>query len=283
MIGELPEIARIRISGLLLRIFICTLLVLLLAPATPSQVRIEPRPTPKPTPTPTPRPRPAPSRPRVFMEFVAIPAGEFTMGSNEGEGNEQPTHKVRITTPFEMGKYEVTQRQWKDIMDDNPSYFPGEDRPVDNVSWDAAQEFIRRLNERDEEFVYRLPTEAEWEYACRAGTEGDVAAELPRIASYAATSGGRTSTVGSKRPNAWGLHDLLGNVAEWVADWYDAAYYKQSPAEDPKGPASGVQRVLRGCGFNDEPEDCTASARKSLLPDKSGEYIGFRLVRVRKE
>lgn len=284
MIGAALQIAKTDngLRRLILRTVVAGLLVLLASSLAPAQVRIEPRPTPKPTPPRVAAPR-SPARPRVFMEFVAIPAGEFVMGSEAGEGNERPPHPVRITKPFEMGKYEVTQRQWKEVMGDNPSYFPGEDRPIDNISWEKAQEFIRLLNERNDGFLYRLPTEAEWEYACRAEGSGDPGSDLQRVAWYSETSGGRTAPVGSKRPNAWGLHDFYGNVAEWVQDLYDPAYYKQSPTEDPPGPASGTQRAIRGCGFSDEPEDCTASARRSLLPDKGSEYIGFRLVRVARQ
>ena len=280
MRGRKPEVRILRSNAI--SIAVVGMMLWLGAVCALAQVRIVPRPTPTPAPAPAPtnRPRPAPARPRVFMEFVQIPAGEFTMGAEDGEGSERPPHPVRLTTAFEMGKFEVTQRQWKEVMDTNPSYFAGEDRPIDNISWDTVQEFIKRLNAREDGYLYRLPTEAEWEYACRAGTTGDLGAELGRSAWYGDNSGKHTAAVGAKRANAWGLHDMHGNVAEWVQDWFDGNYYKQSPAENPPGPPTGITRTHRGCSFDDLIEDCRASARRSLLPNTGSETIGFRLVRT---
>src|SRR6185295_12837821 len=128
-------------------------------------------------------------------------------------------HKVRITRQFEIGKYEVTQEQWQAVMGDNPSNFKGANLPVEKVSWNDAQDFLLKLNARDG-YTYRLPTEAEWEYACRAGSMGDFAGELDDVAWYDKNSGSKTHPVGQKRPNVWGLYDMHGNVSEWCSDWY---------------------------------------------------------------
>jgi formylglycine-generating enzyme required for sulfatase activity len=183
---------------------------------------------------------------RLKLEFVRIPAGEFMMGSNSGGEDEKPVHRVRITRPFEMGKYEVTQAQWEAVMGSNPSRFKGPGRPVEEVSWNDAQEFLGKLNAVGDGYRYRMPSEAEWEYAARAGTTGDHASNLDAMAWYDANSGSQTHPVGAKQPNGWGLHDMHGNVWEWCQDWYDQSYYRSSPAADPTGPASGTSRVLRG-------------------------------------
>ena len=158
------------------------------------------------------------------MEFVWVPPGEFRMGSksSEADDDERPRMRVRISRGFFLGKYEVTQGQWEAVMGSNPSRFDGcgPDCPVENVSWDDVQEFIRRLNAREGGNRYRLPTEAEWEYAARAGTNGDHYGNLAAIAWHEDNSGNRTHPVGRKAPNEWGLYDMLGNVWEWVEDWY---------------------------------------------------------------
>jgi formylglycine-generating enzyme required for sulfatase activity len=167
------------------------------------------------------------------MEFVLMPAGTFTMGSPASDPNayddEKPAHQVTISKPFYMGKYEVTQAQWKAVMgsENNPSYFKGDSLPVDHVSWRDVQEFIQKLNRREEQasgVFCRLPTEAEWEYAARAGTTtlysfGDDAAELDDYAWYAGNADHTSYPVGQKKPNAWGLYDMHGNVSEWCQDW----------------------------------------------------------------
>ena len=161
------------------------------------------------------------NNPIAAMEFVQVPAGEFLMGSESEEAiyMEQPVTRVRISRGFYLGKYEVTQGQWQAVMGSNPSFFDecGPDCPVEGVSWDDVQEFIRKLNAAVGEERYRLPTEAEWEYAARAGTSGDRYGNLDAIAWYDGNSGDRTHPVGRKAPNALGLHDMLGNVFEWVA------------------------------------------------------------------
>ena len=198
---------------------------------------------------------------RVFdgIEFVWIPAGDFRMGSTSrhADSEEKPVTRVRISRGFYLGKYEVTQGQWEGVMGSNPSRFKncGGNCPVERVSWDDVQEFIRKLNGKSGGRRYRLPTEAEWEYAARGGTTADTYAGdltnprgndpvLNRIAWYRENSGRRTHPVGRKAPNGWGLHDMLGNVWEWVGDWYGD--YPGGTVTDPSGPGSGSYRVIRG-------------------------------------
>ena len=228
--------------------------------------------------------------------FVTIPAGEFTMGSGTGNPDEQPPHRVRITVSFEMGKFEVTQAQWDAVMRDphaasapgggtaasNPSHFKGPTRPVDSASWDDIQQFIQKLNKRDPDHVYRLPTEAEWEYACRAGQPHSNVVALGEVAWYEATAERKTHPVGGKKPNAWGLHDMLGNVFEWVQDWYAPDYYATSADSDPKGPASSSYKVYRGCAWLSAAEQCRPTFRGFDFPNPGQYSAGFRLVRKRR-
>jgi formylglycine-generating enzyme required for sulfatase activity len=192
---------------------------------------------------------PKESKNAIGMEFVEIPPGEFTMGcsmgDNECNADEKPTHQVQITKPFEIGKYEVTQAQWESVMGSNPSTIKGSDRPVETISKDETHDFINRLNERNDGYRYRLPTEAEWEYAGRAGTSAAYSGPLKDIAWYSENSEDETHPVGKKKPNAWGLYDMQGNVREWVEDLYARDYYSNSPAADPTGPQPG-QRGGRG-------------------------------------
>ncbi len=182
----------------------------------------------------------------VGMKFVWIEPGSFQMGSESGDPDERPVHAVTLSKGFYLQGTEVTQRQWKAVMGSNPSHFKGPDRPVENVSWEEAQEFLRRLNEKEKDGRYRLPTEAEWEYACRAGgQEPDLAANLDAVAWGRWNSSGETHGVALKKPNAWGLFDMRGNVWEWVQDWYRGAY-SAGRQVDPRGPDSGVFRVVRG-------------------------------------
>jgi formylglycine-generating enzyme required for sulfatase activity len=243
------------------------------------------------------------------MEFVLIPAGEFQMGSHDKGAwdAEKPVHPVRLTRPFYLGKYEVTQAQWLAVMGSNPSRFTGDaNRPVENVSWEEAQEFIRRLNAREGGTPYRLPTEAEWEYAARAGSTtaysfGEDTGQLGDYAWYEKNAGGTTHPVGQKRPNAWGLYDMHGNVWEWVQDWYARDAYRQQvtalraavptagvTAErtaalavlDPAGPAAGSDRVLRGGGWIGDAGLCRSAYRSLVDPgDRDGD-LGLRLLRT---
>jgi formylglycine-generating enzyme required for sulfatase activity len=211
--------------------------------------------------------------------FVLIPAGEFMMGTNH-YNDEKPIHKVRISTEFEMNKYPVMQAQWEAVMGNNPSNFKGAKLPVEQVSWKDTQEFIKKLNAANDGYVYRLPTEAEWEYACRAGTTGDYAGNLDEMGWYDKNSEEKTHAVGEKKANAWGLHDMHGNVREWCADWYNERYYAKSPDVDPKGPDSGSSRVWRGGGWNNNAAYCRSAYRDSYNPGTRFDSSGFRLVRT---
>jgi formylglycine-generating enzyme required for sulfatase activity len=233
--------------------------------------------------------------------MVRIPVGEFAMGSASGDADEAPVHRVRVSRPYEMGKFEVTQAQWETVMADphaqpgavrttpehatvssTPSRFKGAALPVESVSWDDIQVFLARLNARDHDHFYRLPTEAEWEYACKAGSHGDDSAALGTAAWYKDNSGDRTRPVGEKQPNAWGLFDMLGNAAEWVQDWYGHDYYAESPAADPTGPGSGSYRVYRGGCWFELAKYCRSTARKFDFPVNRHDSVGFRVVRTRR-
>ncbi|MDR1044377.1 MAG: formylglycine-generating enzyme family protein [Candidatus Adiutrix sp.] len=219
------------------------------------------------------------------MEFTLIPAGSFTMGAdkdleNANYYNETPQHRVSLSQPFYLGAYEVTQEQWTAVMGDNPSYFKGRNNPVQSVSWDGIQIFIQRLNQKEGHARYRLPTEAEWEYAARAGTTGaysfgDDEGSLGLYAWYEGNSDGKTHPVGQKQPNAWGLYDMYGNVWEWVQDWY-GRNYSSSSVTDPKGPSSGSTRVFRGGSWSYPARYCRAAARGNVSPFVRFVGIGFR-------
>jgi formylglycine-generating enzyme required for sulfatase activity len=239
----------------------------------------------------------------VGMEFMLIQPGEFVMGSPPSEVNhavDEQQHVVRITQPFYLGRYEVTQAEYASVMGHNPSWFNASqiddlqaaDRdtsrlPVDSLSWGDALEFCRRLS-AIERRTFRLPTEAEWEYACRAGTRtayytGGAEADLSKAGWYGAkltplgNTTKRTSRVGQKEPNAFGLFDMHGNVWEWCADWYDKEYYANSPADDPIGPLSGAARVIRGGGWCRGPRLCRSAYRGKLTPVDRNNFSGFRV------
>ena len=224
----------------------------------------------------------------VNLELVLVPAGRFRMGSpakeKDREDNEAQ-HWVVITRPFYIGKYEVTQEVWEKVMGTNPSWFKGAKNPVECVSWDDCQDFLKKLNASGKaQGTFRLPTEAEWEYACRAGTKsrfcsGDADGALADYAWYGANSGG-THPVGTRKPNAWGLFDCHGNVWEWCADWYGYDCYTRWPKDDPTGPATGSDRVLRGGPWDFNPGFCRSSGRdRSILAGRIGN-LGFRAVVV---
>jgi formylglycine-generating enzyme required for sulfatase activity len=232
----------------------------------------------------------------IGMRLVLIPAGEFLMGSPETEKerseDESPQHKVKITKAFYMGETEVKQAEWKAVMGENPSNFKGDDLPVENVSWNDCQEFIKKLSAKEGK-TYRLPTEAEWEFACRAGTTtpfntGETIstndANYDGRAVYGEGKRGeyrqKTTLVASFKPNVWGLYDMHGNAWEWCQDWYGEDYYKNSPAADPTGPETGASRVLRGGSWDDDPWNCRSAYRFRFNPGFRNNDFGFRLVLV---
>lgn len=242
------------------------------------------------------------------VEMVYLPGGEFTMGNDRGNPDEAPAHKVKVS-PFLMDQYEVTQEMFAKVQLPNPSHWNEQPKkPVERVRWRDAKQYC---NERsiieglkpcyDEKTAdwdcdysasgYRLPTEAEWEYACKAGTEGDYdfgqPDKLRQHAWFSENAGEQTHAVGQKKPNRWGIYDLYGNVSEWCEDVYSATYYKESPGTDPVGPASpgkDVKRVMRGGSWKSSPDMCRASFRQG---QKTGDtdacfytdYCGFRCVR----
>ncbi|MFO0830094.1 MAG: SUMF1/EgtB/PvdO family nonheme iron enzyme [Phycisphaerales bacterium] len=224
------------------------------------------------------------------IEMLLVVPGTFNMGcspSNQNACNadENPVHAVTLTNAFYLGQYEVTQAQWTAAMGSNPSAFQGPNRPVEKVSWNMVQGFLTATG-------MRLPSEAEWEYACRAGTATAFHsmcqapngtsdnALVPNIAWCNANSGLQTHVVGGKEANGLGLHDMSGNVWEWVNDWYSDTYYSVSPAVDPPGPATGDLRVMRGGAFNFNPGDARSSVRFVALPDNAFGFAGFRVARA---
>jgi formylglycine-generating enzyme required for sulfatase activity len=246
----------------------------------------------------------------IGMKLARIPAGKFTMGSPASEAereSDESAHEVTISKPFYLGVFEVTQGQYQKVMGKNPSFFSapnggGPDHPVDQVIYKEAVAFCSKLSglakEEEAGRVYRLPTEAEWEYACRAGTKtvfnvGDSLSS--KQANFngnepygGAAKGpylGKPAKVGSYPPNAWGLYEMHGNVWEWCADYYDANYYARSPTKDPKGPAKGVlptdygnfYRVVRGGCWLDEGRGCRAAYRFRFMPKERYRLVGFRV------
>jgi len=236
----------------------------------------------------------------VEMEFAWIQPGSFMMGSPDGEAGhrhrqrERPVHRVNITKGFWMSKYEVAQKQYEQVTGKNPSRFSGDENPVERVSWHDAKGFCKVLTEKLDKTVrlplrmrrkiksVRLPTEAEWEYACRAGTStrfytGDSETDLSMAGYWGKNSGGKTHPAGQKKPNAWGLYDMHGNVWEWCQDWYDESYYRKSPATDPEGPDSGSDRVIRGGCWGLSAGEARAAYRLLDAPGDKRDRIGFRV------
>ena len=238
--------------------------------------------------------------------FVRIPAGSFTIGATDEvqaqlkatgdwtrfEQCERPAHVVAISKPFLIGKYEITQKQWSAVMGKKnaPFAFKGENLPVESVSWTEAQSFLAALNKLEGKARFRLPTEAEWEYCCRAGSAGEygLAGENAPItkenladhAWFSANSGNKTHPVGARKPNAWGLCDMHGNVWEWVADWYGATFYTAAAQTDPqnKDSVNCTERVIRGGSWVLTAPNLRASFRGAALPSSKSAYIGFRAV-----
>ncbi len=230
----------------------------------------------------------------IGMKLVLIPGGTFQMGSpesEEGRDEDEELHQVTISKDFFLGTYEVTQAQYEQVMGSNPSYYQGDKvkgdssrHPVEMVSWEDAVEFCKRLSDLPEEKqagrVYRLPTEAEWEYACRAGSKtaysfGDESGSLGDFAWFYDNSGSKTHPVGEKKANAWGLYDMHGNVWEWCSDRY--ANYPLGALADPAGPAQGWYRVYRGGSWSRKAADCRCARRDGNSPSLRFRYIGFRV------
>lgn len=231
---------------------------------------------------------------RSGIQLVAIPPGTFVMGSAMGESDrgtdEGPQTVVTLTEDFFLGATDVTQGQYETLMGANPSDFKsaGRNTPVEQVTWDEAMEFCRKLTERERAagrlpagWAFTLPTEAQWEYACRAGTTGAYAGDTPAMCWYDRNSGGTTHPVGTKQPNAWGLYDMSGNVYQWCADWY-AKRYPGGAVTDPTGPADGSFHVLRGGGWYYDRSYCR-SAYRDFDPGYRANFIGFRVALVRAE
>lgn len=216
----------------------------------------------------------------VKLEFVLVPAGEFTMGDNESK----PAHPVKITKPFYLGAYEVTQAQWKAVMGTNPSRFKGAQNPVESISWEDCQEFIKKLNAKIGTAAgkFALPTEAQWEYTCHAGSKHRFCFghDKPGLLDYGwhvKNGESKTHPVGEKKPNAWGFYDMHGNVAEWCHDWFEWKYYEKSPTNDPTGPAEGTSRVVRGGFWGSSAWRSRSAYRDHNSPRRFGRHLGLRL------
>jgi len=283
----------------------------IVATAAPSMADQRSKPTP-----------PQPLRERtnsIGMKLIHIEPGEFLMGSTKDQigrlmklfpdskqewfDREQPQHAVKISQPFSLGMHPVTQGQYEAVMGNNPSKFKGaNDLPVESVSWIDAVTFCNKVSEMEKRTPfyridganvtivegngYRLPTEAEWEYACRAGSAtlypfGDDADKLGEYAWYDGNSESKTHPVGQKKPNAWGLHDMLGNVWEWCGDWYDETYYASSPGSDPPGPPASAHRVVRGGSWLIVAQNVRAAFRSLSEPSIRDYDLGFRCAEFR--
>ncbi|AKB25032.1 serine/threonine kinase [Methanosarcina sp. MTP4] len=224
----------------------------------------------------------------IGMEFVHVPEGEFMMGSPSGErgtdADESPVHKVTIEEPFYLGKYEVTQEQWQKVMGNNPSHFKGDRLPVERVSWEEAREFIQKLNEMEKTDKYRLPSEAEWEYACRAGSDaryssGYDVSTLGEHAWYDANSEDKTHPVGQKKENPWGLYDMHGNVWEWVQDGWHDSYYGTPSDGSARESSSNSLKVRRGGSWEGSAGYCRAANRGNSGSGYRSSGLGFRVLK----
>jgi formylglycine-generating enzyme required for sulfatase activity len=233
----------------------------------------------------------------IGMKLVYIPAGDFMMGCNDGNSNEKPVHKVTISKDFYMGVTEVTQAQYKALMGTNPSYFKGDNNPVERVNRDDAMEFCRKLSQSDGK-IYTLPTEAQWEYACRAGTTtkysfGNSESELYKFGNYCDKSNttgyswqdkrhddgyDKTAAVGSYRPNNFGLYDMHGNVWEWCRDWFDESYYSKAGKVDPENTQNTGFHLLRGGNWRNWASICRSATRFRLTPGYRSNSVGLRVV-----
>ena len=219
--------------------------------------------------------------PRTGIEFVRIPGGEFTMGSSGG-ADERPPHLVRLRA-FYLGRFEVTQTQWRKVLGENPAHFRDcDDCPVEQISWEDAQLFLRRASQLAGVSL-RLPTEAEWEYAAGGGALHEPwpgtsdPEDLSAFIWFKGRFEGKTHPVGRKKPNAYSLHDLGGNVAEWCADWFDPGYYLQSAVDDPHGPATGTRKCVRGGSFLSSQDEVRTTHRWGSDPEARRRSIGLRV------
>lgn len=223
----------------------------------------------------------------IGMSFVYISPCTFTMGSPSHERERNPNeirHQVTLMNGFYMQTTPVTQEQWLNVMGDNPSFFKdsSEKNPVDNVSWYDCREFLGKLNEKEETNKYRLPFESEWECACRAGSKtrfyfGEDDAALEEYAWYNNNSRLKPHPVGEKKPNAWGLYDMLGNVWEWCLDW--RGEYASGSETDPSGPEEGSFKIVRGGAWYFYPDSCRSACRNYYVPGRNEFYVGFRIVK----
>jgi formylglycine-generating enzyme required for sulfatase activity len=217
----------------------------------------------------------------VGIRLAQIPAGEFVMGSpaeEPGREHDEALHAVHISKSFQIGVTEVTQSQWTAVMGKRQGAFEGADRPVESVSWKDAASFCERLSKLENR-TYRLPTEAEWEYVCRAGTSGGAAMDgaLTDLAWVDENADDTTHAVCGRKPNAWGIYDMRGNVAEWCGDYYSATYPTE-PQTDPAGPREGTARVTRGGSFASFARGCRCAARSSMPESYALKFVGFRVV-----
>ena len=226
--------------------------------------------------------------PATVIEMEYVKSGCYQMGDifddPEGGAEEKPVHEVCVDD-FYIGTYEVTQRQWKEVMGSNPSTdsICGDNCPVDNVSWNDAQDFISRLNSTSGGSRYRLPTEAEWEYAARSGGKNERYSggnDVNSVAWYNENAGRKDHPVGAKAPNGLGIYDMSGSVWEWTNDWYGSDYYASSPRNNPHGPSSGVDRVVRGGCRTGEAYNMRTARRNGYTPDTRKPSLGFRLLRI---
>ncbi|MDR2125724.1 MAG: formylglycine-generating enzyme family protein [Prevotellaceae bacterium] len=226
------------------------------------------------------------SQTETNIEMVFVQGGTFTMGCTTEQGgdcksNEKPAHEVTLSDYY-IGKYEVTQAQWKEVMGDNPSEFSGcNNCPVEYVSWNEVQKFIHKLNANTDK-NYRLPTEAEWEYAARGGNRSgnykySGSNNVGTVAWFGNNSERKTHPVGQKKANELGIYDMSGNVREWCSDWYRGDYYVKSPPTNPAGDSSGSHRVDRGGGWRYNAGSVRVSNRNSDDPDSHDNFLGFRL------
>lgn len=224
------------------------------------------------------------------LDLIAIQPGTFQMGNKEREQTENPVTRVTISKPFWLGRTEVTQAQWEAVMGKNPSGFKGANLPVETISWTDAMLFCERLTNRERDagrlptgFHYALPTEAQWEYACRAGTTGQFAGDVEAMAWHYANSGGRTHDVALKLPNAWGFYDMVGNVSEWCSDWFsNSLSLPGGDVTDPHGPPTGHERTVRGINFGLPSDQGRSSRRFAQNPSLGHRGLGLRITLISK-